>query len=279
MIEEKVYWAELQSTLSGTGLNISVGLPKPGYPWFGEIDGKPFGMTISPKNKKDGMRDFVIMSLYGQDETKIIPLLSSFMGYEPFCKYLHKKNASASATYEWDKNAPEDRVKELKEDADVHELQEFEEGFQPPSQIPGTDKFFQQFTPEIVENWERAVQKNPDAEWGYNKMRSLIPFLKRVMPRIGKNQSLFGLSIISLDGKSQNEKWIVRYGLEPLLKAQILTQEEVGQIVVWYEQTDPTWDSGGARQFQKEFEIDEIKYRLITDSYRNCRDLNLQVLT
>ena len=200
------------------------------------------------------------------------------MGYKPFCKYLHKKDTKASATYEWDRKDPAARLKQLEENADVYKLQKIEKGFQAP-QAQDMEKFFQQFTPEVIKNWEKAVQKNPNAEWNFNRICDILPFLKRVMPRIGRNQSIFGLSIISLDGKVQNEREIIQYGLEPLLTARIITEEETKWIVNWYLQTQPAWDSGGAGHFQKEFEIDGVKYKLITDSYRNCRDLNLQVLT
>lgn len=276
--ESKVYWAELQSALSGAGLNVVVDIPRPEYPWFGKINDKPFTMTIPPKSKEDGFRDFMVISLYGQEEGKTIPLLSKFMGYEPFCKHLHKKNAEASATYEWDRKDPNARLKELEGNTDVYKLQRLEEGLQTP-QAQDMNRFFQQFTSDIVEKLEEAVQKNPEAEWNCNRIRDILPFLKKVMPQIGQNQSLFGLSIISLDGRAPNEREIVQYGLEPLLGADVLTEEEVERIVNWYLQTQPTWDSGGAGHFQKEFEIDGMRYRLITDSYRNCRDLNLQVLT
>jgi hypothetical protein len=277
-MESKVYWAELQSALSGVGLSVVVDIPKRGYPWFGKIDNKPFTMTIPPKSEEDGLRDFMVISLYGQEEKGAIPLLSRFMGYEPFCKYLHKKNAEASITYEWDRKDPKARLKELEEDADVYEVRRMEGGFQSP-QTQDMKRFFQRLTPEIVEYWKKAVQNNPDVEWNSNRIRSLLPFLKKVMPRIGRNQSLFGLSIISLDGKTQNEREIVQYGLEPLLTTRILTQEEAERVISWYLQTQPTWDSGGVGHFQKEFEVEGVRYKLITNSYRNCRDLNLQVLT
>jgi len=273
-----VYWVELQSELSGVGLNVAVAIPRPGYPWSGTVNDKPFTMSIPPKSKEDGIRDFMIVSLFGQEEEKVIPFLSKFMSYEPFCRYEHKKLSGVSATYEWDRKNSNARFKELGENADVYELTKLEKGFQVP-QTKDMQTFFQQFTPEVVEKWEKAVQANPDAEWNSNRVRSILPFVKKVMPRIGRNQSLFGLSIISLDGKAKDERELVQYGLEPLLVGGILTEEEVKQIVGWFLNTQPTWDSGGAGHFQKEFEIDGMKYRLISDSYRNCRDLNLQVLS
>lgn len=276
-MENTVFWAELQSELSAAGLKVVVDIPKPESPWFGKIDGKSFTMTISPKSDEDGFRDLMIVSLYGQDEGKVIPLLSGFMGYEPFCKYLHKKNSTASVTYEWDRKDPNARLKNREESVDVHELQKLEKGFQPPK-TPGMEKFYYQFTPGDISTWEATLRKNPDAEWNYNRVKDLLPFVKKVMPRIGQNQSLFGFSIISLNGKLKNEKEVVKHGLDPLLTAEIITEKEADQIINWYLETQLTWDSGGAGHFQKVFHIGGIGYRLITDSCRNCRDLNLQVL-
>jgi len=140
------------------------------------------------------------------------------------------------------------------------------------------EKFYQQFTPEIVKTWEETIQKNPAAEYNCNRIKDILPFIKKVMPRVGKNQSLFGLSIISLDGRNVDEKEIVQYGLEPLLAAGILSEKECKEIIDWYLATDPTWNSGGAGKFKKDFEVEGRRYCLITDSYRNCRDLNLQVI-
>lgn len=274
---DTVYWVELQSALSDVGLNVALDLPIPGGHWVGQMDEKPFAMTVTPKSDEDGLRDFMIVSLFGQEEEKVIPLLSKFMGYDPFCRYLNQKIEGASATYEWDKKEPATQFGELEKDADVYELQKLEEGFRAPS-AKGMDDFFQQFTPEVLERWEKAVQENPGAEWNCNRLRDILPFVKAVMPQVGRNQSLFGLSIVSLDGKTQNEKEIVRYGLAPLLAARILTEGEATQVVDWYLQTSPTWDSGGAGQFTKNFAVGGVSYRLITDAYRGCRDLNLQVL-
>lgn len=271
-----VYWAELQNALSGVGLKVSVDIPRPRSPWFGKIDDKIFTMTISSKSDKDGIRDFLIVSLYGQDEEKTISLLSKFMGYKPFCKYQHKKNTEATATYEWDRKDPVGRLQEVKEDSDIFDVEEFQEGYQIPDQ--NMDRYFQEFTVDIIEKWEEVLEKNPDAEWSHNKIRDILPFVKKVMPRVGRNQSLFGLSIISLDGRAKDEKIVVRHGLAPLLSAGILTLEEAEKIVDWYSYTKPSWDSMGG-DFIKNFEIDGVRYRLYTDSSRNHRDVNLQTLS
>lgn len=276
-MESTVYWAELQNELRGAGLNVVVDIPIPEYPWFGKIDEKTFIMTVAPKSDEDGFRDLMIISLYGQDEEKIIPLLSKFMGYDPFCKYLNKVNSTASATYEWNISNPKGKWEELEKNSNIHELKKLEKGFEPPKP-KGMEAFYHQFTPEDVKAWEEGLQKNPDAEWNYNRVKEFLPFVKKVMPRIGLGQSLLGFSIICLNGKCKNEKEVVEYGLEPLLVANIITEKEAARITNWYLRTQSTWDSGGAGHFQKEFEVEGIKYRLITDSYRNCRDLNLQIL-
>ncbi|MFC1697230.1 hypothetical protein ACFL1H_02785 [Nanoarchaeota archaeon] len=134
---------------------------------------------------------------------------------------------------------------------------------------------YQEFTGEVISKWEEAVEKNPDCEYNCNKVKELLPFVKKVKPRVGQNQSLFGLSIISLDRKYQNEKDIVEYGLEPLVNAQILNKNEVNKIVTWYLDKDPSVKEVFA--FHKVFNINGDTYELITDCYRGFRDLNLRV--
>lgn len=272
-----VYWAELQAELSGAGLNVAVGIPKPGYPWFGKIDDKPFTMTIVPKSDKDGFRDYMICSLYGQDDAKVVPALSKFMGYAPFCRYKHKVNSQASATYEWGARDPAGRLEELTKDSDVYELEKLADGFNPP-QTDNMERFYGQFTPEILTKWEEAVRKDADATWSGQSIKGLLPFAKRVMPMVAQTQSLFGFTIICLESKLENEEEVVGYGLQPLIVVNIITQQEADSIIEWYLQTEPQWDAAGGRGFSKELEIEGVKYRLMTDVHRGCRDLMIQVL-
>ena len=138
-------------------------------------------------------------------------------------------------------------------------------------------KFFEEFTPETVTLWEKTVSECENPGWRDFPITGLIPFVRKVLPRVARVQSLFGPSIICLEDKPkpQEEEAIVRYGLEPLLKANILTDGEVQQIVDWYLSTQPTWDAENSKRFQKVFDVDGTRYELMTDSYRNCRDLNL----
>ncbi len=140
------------------------------------------------------------------------------------------------------------------------------------------EKLYQEFTPQIVERWEAAVQADPLAVWNENRIGQLLPFVREVQPRIGVNQSLFGLSIISLEGRPEDESEVVMYGLEPLIAAGVLDEVEAAQVVAWYERTDPSSNSGSVRAFGKEFDLGGTKYRLITDAYGGHRDLNLQVV-
>lgn len=145
------------------------------------------------------------------------------------------------------------------------------------------EEHYSQFTPETVSTWEGWLKDNPDVEWNYNKLSEILPFIKKVLPRIGKNQSMFGFSIISLRGDLEKLDEIVLYGLEPLHDADILDQNEVQKIVNWYVGSTPQWDSHSPKAysqpkgFNKKFTIDGINYELRTDNYRNYRDLNLVV--
>jgi len=95
--------------------------------------------------------------------------------------------------------------------------------------------------------------------------------------RIGNDQSVFGLSIICLSRKYSDEEKVIRYGLEPLTRAGILTDVEVKKVVSWFKKTEPTWDSNDRKGFAKTFKIDGIKYELMTDCCRGYRDLNLHI--
>lgn len=269
-----VYWAELQQQLSAAGLNISVS-PDMSNVVKGTIDDQNFMMSICAKDD-DGFRPWMVITLYGQNEETVIPRLNEFMGYKPFCKYLSKILDTATATYEWAKDATE-RMVEIKKDKQQHyKIVKFKEGFVKPNP-PDVDMYFQQFTPEIVSVWEDAIRRDKDAQWAGHSIAKLLPFVKKVLPRFGNTQSLFGLSIISIQGSVTNIEQIVHHGLEPLVNANILSQAEITQIVNWFVSTEPSWDSGFGQEFTR-FSIDGQNYRLKTDSYRNCRDLNLVAL-
>ena len=273
-----VMWAELQGELSDTGLDVVVGVSEEGYPWPGEINGKPFRMSVPPRNDEDGERDWLVVSLYGQDdEEKIVKHLNEYMNYPPFCKYKHKENNETTATYEWDRKNPKQSLEKLTADENVFDLKQFEAGFKKHEPSIDMSKIYTEFTLKDVVVLEKELKEDPDAHYEFSKISEILPFIKKTMPRVGNDQSVFGLSIICLPRKYSDEEKVVRYGLEPLTRAGILTDVEVEKIVDWFKTTEPTWDSNDRKGFAKTFKIDGIKYKLMTDSCRRYRDLNLHI--
>ena len=164
------------------------------------------------------------------------------MDYPPFCKYKHKDNNEATVTYEWDRINPKQKLEKLTADENVFDLEKFEAGFKHHEPSIDMSKIYTEFTLEDVVVLEKELKESPDATWEDFKISEILPFIKKTMPRIGNNQSLFGLSIISLARKYSDEEKVVKYGLEPLTKAGILTDVEVNQIVDRFKKTEPTWD-------------------------------------
>ncbi len=248
--------------------------------WEGEIKGKPFNMICDSEDKKRGNRRWLTVYLPIQHENSIIKAFNKFMGYHCFCRS-QEKEGDNEIKYEWNRNHPK-RSLEWLEREDLFKLERFEEGMKP--QKPTMDMLkrykerYIEFTPESVAEWGEALIKNPYAEWNYNKLSEIFPFVKLVMPRIAKNQSLFGLSIISFDEIYSEEEGIIKYGLEPLTKKGILEEMEIDKIVNWFKQTTPTWHSNNSQKFEKTFIVGPNKYKLSTDCYRGCRDLNLNVV-
>jgi hypothetical protein len=272
-LENAVRLAETQSLLAYAGLDISLQITEAEETFIGLLDGKPVTVTVSGRNEWDGIRDYLVLTLFGQDEKKAMPKFSRFMGYAPYCRYTLEMDGIPSVNYEWNRTEPDNQFGILAKKRELGDLQRLEEGFKNP--LPEMGEYYMQFSLEGLQNWEKAAQQNPDANWRDNRIVDLLPFMRKVMPRIATTQSLFGLSIVSLEKRLANEEEVVRYGLQPILAAGILTEGEVGQIVDWYLRTRPTQDSGGHPHFKKEFEVDGTRYRLMTDSIRYCRDLNL----
>lgn len=125
-----VYWAEIQQELSAAGLDANVSLNMMSAV-NGTIDDQRFMMSIAAKDE-DGLRPWMVISLYGQNEETVIPKLDEFMGYKAFCKYLNKTNDTATTTYEWGKDAGE-RIIEIENDDQIHEITRLDTGFSRPS--------------------------------------------------------------------------------------------------------------------------------------------------
>ena len=185
-----------------------------------------------------------------------------------------KKNA---LTNEWERKNPKQRLEELTADENVFDFKQFKAGFKKHEPSIDMLKIYTQFKPEDVAELEKELKEDPDAYYECFKISKILPFIKKTMPRVGNDQSVFGLSIICLPRKYFDEEKVVRYGLEPLTKAGILTDVEVKKIVNWFKKTEPTWDSDNRKGFAKTFKIDGITYKLMTDCCRGYRDLNLHI--
>ena len=93
--------------LAYAGLDISLQISEAEETFIGMLDGKPVTATVSRKNKRDGIRDYLVLTLFGQDEEKAIPKFSKFMGYSPYCRYSLELNEIPSLNYEWNRTNPE----------------------------------------------------------------------------------------------------------------------------------------------------------------------------
>jgi hypothetical protein len=177
-------------------------------------------------------------------------------------------------TYEWAKDAAE-RFVSIGQEVAIENLQRLEEGFTAPVPL-GPEQYFQEATTEIVENWRLTVEAEPEATYGVCMIADMLPFVATVHPRIGVAQSMFGLSLICLEGPVADVTAIVAYGLEPLLSAQVLTDADVAAITHWFETTPPTWDGSRSGGFSKRVVVGQQLYIIKTDDYRGFRDLNIQ---
>jgi len=121
---------DIRFQLRHLGLNVKVSRKKFNYFCQGKINNRSFSVTISSKNdERSGVRNFMVAFFFGQEEKDLVPILSKFMGYKPFCTYLYRGDPKGFINYEWDKKCPEERIINLRENSDVYLVQRFEEGF------------------------------------------------------------------------------------------------------------------------------------------------------
>lgn len=123
--------------LKETGLEI---LPDPlmiRWPHLGgTVSGRYFFMTLPPPPKRGEPLLWLILSVAGASEEELKTIISGFnrfVGYRPFCRYIHinlnyvtlSKKWGRTITYEWSRDAKdvEERFKELEKDPWVTELQ------------------------------------------------------------------------------------------------------------------------------------------------------------
>jgi len=269
----KVYWADLQQELGATGLDISVGFPTRDW-WPCLIDGQKALLDVDARDPSSGRRNSMTVCLTGQSEITVLPKLSQFMGYEPFVRYRWEDVPEVSAVYEWNAT-PDARISQVVMTPDFSDVQRLDAGFTMPERK--MDELFQQVASDLIAKLEQAVEKNPDVGFADKPLKPFLPFLREVMPRVARTQSLFGLSLISLDFKPADEESVVKYALEPLLKTGILTEDDQREIVAWFKLSQPRWEPDPSKHymFSKVVEVGGQKYTIVTDNYRDFRDLNV----
>jgi len=88
---------------------------------------------------------------------------------------------------------------------------------------------------KTIPEWEKRIQENSAANTGSAFLKDLLPFVKKVKPKVSKTQSLFGgLTLVCLEGEDTYKKdKIIDEGLDPLVKSGILTQAEANKFLAW----------------------------------------------
>lgn len=132
---EFIHWATLAYELGQVpDLDIDLAMPGGG----GRMAGSPFTITLT-NVRDDGFRDHMLLSLTDQDEAQIIPHMTAFMGYSPFCKYSYDPpvHKDVTVTYEWDCRDPEGRFRDIESGKEVKSacnLVRLEDGFKKPQE-------------------------------------------------------------------------------------------------------------------------------------------------
>jgi len=143
------------------------------------------------------------------------------------------------------------------------------------------DDLFSQFDQDVLATWEDAFKEDSEIKWSEHKVKEYLPFVRKALPFIANNQSLFGLSIICLNDSYDNEEEIIRYATKPLVTAEILTEQEISKIIEVFKHMSLSVSSvfsQGYGSFKKFFEVEGTKYEIYTDNYRGYKDLNIRYL-
>jgi hypothetical protein len=129
---------------------------------------------------------------------------------------------------------------------------------------------------KTIPEWEKRIQENPAANTGNAFLEDLLPFVKKVRPKISKTQSLFGnLTIVCLEREDIYKKdKIIDEGLDPLVKSGILTQPEANMFSAW------VIFGNHVQRPSKKFSIDGMQYELSIDNYpESYKDILLRIET
>lgn len=105
----------------------------------------------------------------------------------------------------------------------------------------------------------------------------LIPFVENVLPRTTFLKPVViygGLNIICLPiTKVKDEKEVIRYGLEPLKSAKIITDENIEGIIEWFHCVSSIFHRDRAKSIRLNLTVGGAYYQLLT----SCDGIHRQV--
>ena len=125
---------------------------------------------------------------------------------------------------------------------------------------------------KTIPQWERRIRKNSAANTGNAFLTDLLPFMKKIRPKVPKTQSVFGnLTLICLEGDAYKNSNLIEEGLNPLISGGVLTKDEADNFSKWLSKKT-------TKEPKKSFSIDGIKYELSVDNYpESYRDVILHI--
>ncbi len=92
-------------------------------------DKLPMMITIQVYDPFVGAQ-YTALSLFGQDEKKVVNEFTRILGGSPFCRYQHRKINQAAATlgwkmtatYEWERGCPKERLEQILSDKSFYQV-------------------------------------------------------------------------------------------------------------------------------------------------------------
>ena len=250
--------SSIEADLRATGLQFSYDSPQSDTI---NVKGERIIIGASPLNQF-GYREHLTLSLFGKD-ISVVENFTMLMNFPPCCRYDCRDRGEESHAFVWNANEPDEEVKALKKCKGFQELLA-RYPIQKPK-VPSANYIIA--TRDLIPVWEKAVSENPRATWKGIPVADLLPLAKKVLRTSTLRVSgytVLGLNIVSLRNNPVNGTAVVRFGLEPLVQAEIISREEAESIVSWYMKTIPR-TRGEEGAFKKEFIIEGKKYRLSTN--------------
>jgi hypothetical protein len=267
------FWSELQKRIHKREIKMFVNIPHRQGPWQQTLNDRKIIMDISPEIS-DGLYTYLVVTFYGRTRKKDLKDLSKFMGYRPFVSYKSKDDGVSKTTFEWALQSDE-RLEDLRKMDNLRSIVHLENYFRPYVELRIRRNFFETGGPTI-EAFRAKLAEDPDSRSHDMPIKELLPFLLKVRPNVSREQSLFNMTIICLKKGNPDFDEVIKYGLYPLLAANIISREEARLVTKWFTEMIPEWDAS-KQLVVKIFTIDGVKYKLHLESYRYYLDLILSL--